>query len=163
MTNALEGLDLQWIELVLTIIAIKKFKLTMIVRYYTVKVFVDQIDLNGQNISIIRLTKIGKGMPVFKWDFKKAFKYQSGDVILTHPNLRTLRNVVGDGNCLFSAFSVIITGTEDQHMEVRNKILRYMISIENLVIGYDMMAMVIITIYSLSGMLVCRITLTVEF
>ena len=72
-------------------------------------------------------------------EFKQAFKCQPGgtDVILTRPSLQTLRNVDGDGNCLFRAFSVIITGTEDQHMEVRNKILRYMVSIENLVLGYD--------------------------
>ena len=71
--------------------------------------------------------------------FVRAFKCQAGgaDIILTRPNLRTLRNVEGDGNCLFRAFSVIITGSEDQHMEVRNKILSYMISIENLVVGYD--------------------------
>ena len=72
--------------------------------------------------------------------FVKGFKCQSGgaDVILTQPNLCTLHNVQGDGNCLFGAMSyIIITGSENQHMEVRLAILRYMLSIENLLLGYD--------------------------
>ena len=48
----------------------------------------------------------------------------------------TLCYANGDGNCLFQAMS-LVTGCENQHMQVRNAILRYMSSIENLVVGYD--------------------------
>ena len=88
-----------------------------------------QIDENWQRNACIRM-----GL-----QFVRAFQCQSGgaDVILTRPNLRTLHNVQGDGNCLFRAMSYVITGSENQHMEVRNAILRYMLSIENLLVGYD--------------------------
>ena len=33
--------------------------------------------------------------------------------------------------------SLVITGCENQHIQVQNAILRYMLSIENLVVGYD--------------------------
>ena len=71
--------------------------------------------------------------------FVQTFQCQSGgaDVILTRPDLRTLRNVRGDGNCLFRAMSYVITGCESQHMEIRNSILTYMLSIENMLVGYD--------------------------
>ena len=71
--------------------------------------------------------------------FVRVFQCQSGgvDVILRHPDLRNLRNVQGDGNCLFRAMSYIITGSEKQHLEIRNAILRCMLSIENLLVGYD--------------------------
>ena len=87
--------------------------------------------------------------------FAQEFQCQSGgiDVILTKPNLRTLRNVQGDGNCLFRAMSFVITGCERQHMEVRNAILSYMLYIENLLI---------IIIYNLLDILVCKIILIVQ-
>ena len=39
--------------------------------------------------------------------------------------MTTLRNTYGDGNCLFRAFSYIITGSENQHLEVRDALLSY--------------------------------------
>lgn len=72
--------------------------------------------------------------------FKRVFRCQSSggsNVTLTRPNKRTLRNVLGDGNCLFRALSYIITGTESQHINVRNAILQYMCTIESLLVGYD--------------------------
>ena len=71
--------------------------------------------------------------------FVHVFECQAGGVgiILRCPNLQTLRNVQGDGICLFRAMSYIITGSEKQHLEIRNAILRYMLSIENLLVGYD--------------------------
>ena len=77
--------------------------------------------------------------------FAQEFQCQSGgtDVILTKPNLRTLRN----------AMSFIITGCERQHMEVRNAMLSYMLYIENLLI---------IIIYNLLDILVCKIILIVQ-
>ena len=67
------------------------------------------------------------------------FECQAGgvDVILRHPNLRTLHNIQGDGNCLFRAMSYLITGSEKQHLEILNAVLRYMLSIENLLVGYE--------------------------
>ena len=66
--------------------------------------------------------------------FRKATQHQGGgtDVILSLPNMSTLRNVYGDGNCLFTAFSYITNGSEHQHLEVHNSLL----SIENFLLGY---------------------------
>ena len=36
------------------------------------------------------------------------------------------KNICGDGNCMFRAFSFIITGSEDHHMQVRHTIIRHM-------------------------------------
>ena len=36
------------------------------------------------------------------------------------------KNIHGDGNCMFRAFSFIIAGSEDQHMQVRHAIIRHM-------------------------------------
>ena len=39
--------------------------------------------------------------------FREVYQCQDGgtNVILTRPNMSTLQNVYGDGNCLFRAFS----------------------------------------------------------
>ena len=70
--------------------------------------------------------------------FRQRFQCQIGgtDVILTCPNSATLHNVAGDGNCLFRAFSYVITGSEHQHIEIRNALVNYMLSIENYLVGY---------------------------
>ena len=39
-------------------------------------------------------------------------------VPLTRPDMRSVRHIGGDGNCLFRAFSYILTGSEEQHMAV---------------------------------------------
>ena len=82
-----------------------------------------QIDENWQRNACIRM-----GLCLVR-----VFQCQVGgvDIILRCPNLRTLRNVQGDGNCLFRAMSYIITGRKKQHLEIRNAILRYMLTIEN--------------------------------
>ena len=43
---------------------------------------------------------------------------------LTNPT--GFKNIRGDGNCMFRAFSFIITGSEDQHMQVRHAIIQHM-------------------------------------
>ena len=43
------------------------------------------------------------------------------NVKLKHPTFG--RRIIGDGNCLFRAFSYIITGAEDQHFELRCRIV----------------------------------------
>ena len=52
------------------------------------------------------------------------------DVSLTPPI--TFRPIKGDGNCLFRALSFIITGSEEQHMPLRQAIIRHMRSIGQL-------------------------------
>ena len=42
--------------------------------------------------------------------------------------------VLGDGNCFFRAVSVIITGSEEQHMDVRRVLVRHMRSIGRLIV-----------------------------
>ena len=61
-----------------------------------------------------------------------GFQSGSPDTVLTRPDLRSLRNVGADGNCYFHALSYIITGSETQHMEIREGILSYMLTIQHL-------------------------------
>ena len=71
--------------------------------------------------------------------FVRSTGFQPGgpDTVLKRPDLRSLRNVGADGNCYFRALSYIITGCENQHMEVCEAILSYMLSIQHLLIGHD--------------------------
>ena len=55
---------------------------------------------------------------------------------LTEPNLRRVRTIIGDGNCLFRSFSFIVTGSEVHHMEIRQSILCHMIGIADLLLGH---------------------------
>ena len=48
------------------------------------------------------------------------------DVLLTSPNMATLLNTEPDGNCMFRAFSMILTGTQHQHTIVRSQIDAYL-------------------------------------
>lgn len=70
--------------------------------------------------------------------FREVFQCQRGgtNVILTRPNSATLHNVGGDGNCLFRSLSYVITGSEQQHLEVRTALVSYMLSIESFLVGY---------------------------
>jgi len=56
--------------------------------------------------------------------FVCPFQRQDGGshVVLTRPDLRSLRSIGGDGNCLFRALCYIISGSEDQHYQVRSAI-----------------------------------------
>ena len=44
---------------------------------------------------------------------------------------RRVRHILGDGNCLFHSLSYIITGTESQHLQVREALLNHLASIED--------------------------------
>ena len=66
-----------------------------------------------------------------------GFQPGGPDTVLKRPDLRSLRNVGTDGNCYFHALSYIITGYENQHMEIHEAILSYMLSIQHLLIGHD--------------------------
>ena len=61
------------------------------------------------------------------------------NVPLTHPDMRSLKRIQGDGNCLFRALSYIITGCEEQHMAVRNAILDHMVSIAHFLLGHHLL------------------------
>ena len=69
--------------------------------------------------------------------FVRPFWHQDGGphVILTRPDLRSLRSIGGDGNCLFRALCYIISGSEDQHKELRYAIVVHMLTIPDLVSG----------------------------
>ena len=55
--------------------------------------------------------------------------------VLTYPNIATVRSIVGDGNCLFRAFSLIITGSQEQHMEIRQIIITHMYTLAPFLLG----------------------------
>ena len=71
--------------------------------------------------------------------FKRANNFEKGgpNVTLNRPNLRTQLRAIGDGNCLFRCLSQIITGSPDQHYEVRMCIIGHMRHIAHLLIAYD--------------------------
>ena len=48
----------------------------------------------------------------------------SPDTPLTAPDMHRLRDTKADGNCLFRAFSVLLTGTEYAHRKVRLAIVK---------------------------------------
>ena len=58
------------------------------------------------------------------------------NIPLTRPDMRSVKRIEGDGNCLFRAFSYIITGSESQHMAVRQAIIRHMISIAHFILDH---------------------------
>ena len=56
------------------------------------------------------------------------------NVPLTNPNMTTIRHIIGDGNCLFRYCAYVITGTEEQHMEVCSAIISHMYNIAHLLL-----------------------------
>ncbi len=57
------------------------------------------------------------------------------NVALKRPDLRTVKRIGRDGNCLFRSFAYIISGSEDQHMAVRAVILNHMVDIAHFLLG----------------------------
>ncbi len=57
------------------------------------------------------------------------------NVALKRPDLRTVKRIEPDGNCLFRSFVYIITGLEDQHMAVRAVILNHMVDMAHFLLG----------------------------
>ena len=47
-----------------------------------------------------------------------------------------MKHILGDGSCLFRSLSYIITGTEAQHLQVRETLLSHLVSIEDMMIGH---------------------------
>ena len=52
--------------------------------------------------------------------------------------MRSVRNMYGDGNCLFRAFSYILTESEDQHLAVRYAALEHMINNAQYFLGHHL-------------------------
>ena len=46
-----------------------------------------------------------------------------------------IRDTQPDGNCLFRAFALVITGSQEQHFALRTAILKYMQAIEHFLLG----------------------------
>ena len=61
------------------------------------------------------------------------------NISLTRPDMRTVKRIEGDGNCLFRALSYLITGSESQHMAVRLAILNHMINIAHLILDHHVL------------------------
>ena len=57
------------------------------------------------------------------------------NVPLTCPDLRRLRRISGDGNCLLRLLSYIITGSASEHLAIHRAILRHMADIAPLLLG----------------------------
>ena len=56
------------------------------------------------------------------------------NVPLTRP--RRVKSILGDGNCLFRSFSYLITGTEQQHIQVREVILNHLCRIQHWMLNH---------------------------
>ena len=56
-------------------------------------------------------------------------------VPLKAPEAHTIRRIAGDGNCLFRSLAYVITGSEDQHLAIRQRIVRHMFEISDLLLG----------------------------
>ena len=73
-------------------------------------------------------------------EFRGAFNHghdRGGpDTILTRPDCRSLKRIVGDGNCLFQFLCYIITGSEEQHFALHTAIVQHMLSILHMFVGY---------------------------
>ena len=59
-------------------------------------------------------------------------------VPLTRPDMRSVRRIQGDGNCLFRAFSYILTGSEEQHLAVCHAVLDHMINNAQFFLGHHL-------------------------
>ena len=58
----------------------------------------------------------------------------SPDTPLTAPDMHRLHDTKADGNCLFRAFSLLLTGTEHAHRKVRLAIVQHLLDNEQLLI-----------------------------
>ena len=56
-------------------------------------------------------------------------------VPLKAPEARTIRRIAGDGNCLFRSLAYVLTGSEDQHLVIRQRIVHHMFTISELLLG----------------------------
>ena len=71
-------------------------------------------------------------------DFRKANGITPGNrnMPLTRPDMRRVRKIKGDGNCMFRALSAVVTGSQDQHDAIRTKIVQHMRDIAPRMLGH---------------------------
>ena len=60
------------------------------------------------------------------------------NVPLTCPDMRSVKCIQGDGNCLFQAFSYVLTGSEEQHLAVHHAVLDHMINNAQFFLGHHL-------------------------
>ena len=72
------------------------------------------------------------------FNFKKTNGVAPGSVSLplTCPDQQKVKSIMGDGNCMFRSLSYVITGSENQHKDVRAKIVQHMKDIAPLMLGH---------------------------
>ena len=72
-----------------------------------------------------------------KLSFKKMDRISPGspNTPLGPPNPYAIKSIKGDGNCLFRSFCYVLTGEENQYMEMRKAIINHMYNIAHLLIG----------------------------
>ena len=98
----------------------KSVKLQMTIKTVKLWGFIDLQHhvMNGQTIGTTQWMKHGNDKHANCWiRFVRPFQRQEGesDMILTRPDMRSLRSIGGDGNCLFRALCYIISGSEAKH------------------------------------------------
>lgn len=54
-------------------------------------------------------------------EYKRSLESDVKIKVLSHPY--KIQKIIGDGNCLFRAFSYAVTGTEEQHLTIRQNIV----------------------------------------
>ena len=59
-------------------------------------------------------------------------------VPLTHPDMHSVRNIQGNGNCLFREFSYILTGSEEERLAVCHAVLDHMINNAQFFLGHHL-------------------------
>ena len=72
----------------------------------------------------------------FKAVFKCGRNKGGPNTLLTRPDCRSLKRIVGDGNCLFRSLCYIITGSEEQHFALRTAIVQHMLSVPHMFVGH---------------------------
>ena len=76
----------------------------------------------------IRVSKNSVAISLFTmWNHNQKRDVQgSRERPLTRPDMRRVKRVMGDGNCMFRALSLVVTGNEDQHHAIRTRIVQNM-------------------------------------
>ncbi len=74
----------------------------------------------------------------FGLQFVSCCKTSGGDcnTVLTRPDLRSVKVMLGDGNCLFRSLSYVLTGSQEQYSHVRSLICGHMYSILHLLLAH---------------------------
>ena len=84
----------------------------------------------GIPLMLLFLTNIGDVMAkIFRYRLTDNVNFT--DVRETKSTRVSQEQILGDGNCLFRCFSVVITGTENHHVAVRREICKHMENDEN--------------------------------